>query len=722
MKKIFLLSAISILILTITFSFLKKNNFEKEKDEPSDWFLMQRAYPFNKVDYAAYKNALKEKAFMYPQNSLRDYLQWEPEGPINIGGRVQDIEMDPTNTSIIYVGSASGGIFKSKDAGTTWEPIFDAQPSLSIGDVAVCSTNPDLIYAGTGEPNCGGGSVTYDGAGIFKSIDAGNNWSYVGLDSTRNTGRIVIDPKNNDRVFAATMGDLFANGKQRGVYRSTDGGTTWKQVLFVSDSTGAVDLAINPGHPDTIYACMWERVRRFTYQKYYGPTCGIYRSYDGGDTWTQLSTGLPTTDIGRIGIDIAQSSPNVLYSIYTNNAGAIKGVYKTVDGGDTWTNIYTNTLSGMFASYGWWFSRIKADPTNPDIVFAIGFDTYRTINGGIAWTKISGSMHVDHHAIYIHPLDNNLVYAGNDGGVYKSINGGTSWTHFTNIPNNQFYTSEVDYNNPTNLYGGTQDNGVYRTTTGNIDDYKILVGGDGFYVLVDPTDNNYIYGESQYGALSRSTNAGNSFSSATNGISNSARKNWNSPVAFNPQNTKSLYFGANKVYKTVNRAAYWDAISDDLTNGYVSSNVTYATITSIAASPIDSNIIWAGTDDGNVWVTENNGTLWTKVSDALPDRWVTRVVCDLNDSHVAYVTFSGYKYYDNITHVYRTADLGQTWQSVSGNMPDVPANDLIIDPILDSTLYLATDAGVFYTSNLGNEWFVLGYDLPTVPVTDLTFH
>jgi len=725
------LSLILSLLISLPFFILlqressgQKNKIEVKKEEgPSDWFTMQRAFPYGKVDYDAYKNALVAKATMAAPNSLRDYLQWQQAGPTNIGGRVQDIEMDRSNTQTIYVGAASGGVFKSNDGGTSWTSIFDAQPSLSIGDIALAPSDPNIIYVGTGEPNCGGGSVTYDGAGVFKSIDSGATWSYVGLDSMRNTGRIAIDPQNPDRVFVATMGDLFSNGNHRGVYRTTDGGQTWEQVLFVSDSTGAIDLAVNPDHPDTLYACMWERVRRFTYEHYGGVTCGMYRSYDGGDTWTELTNGLPTTSVGRIGIDISQSNPDVLYAIYAdkNDNVSFKGVFKTTDGGDSWTETNDNALGSMFASYGWWFGRIKVDPTNDNNVFAIGFETYKTTNGGGSWSVASGSNHVDHHTLYIHPLNHQLIYDGNDGGVYKSTNGAGSWTHITGLPINQFYTSEIDFNNATNLYGGLQDNGVVRTTTGNINDWDGIVGGDGFYVLVDPLNSNYGYGESQYGDLVKTTNGWGSASGATNGI-NASRTNWNTPVCFNPKNPRSLYYGGNKLFKTLNRAQQWNSFSSDLTNGYVNLGITYATITTIAVSPIDTNIVFAGTDDGNVWVTQDNGGNWTKVSDSLPHRWVTRVVCDPHEQNTAYVTVSGYRFADDITHVYRTTDLGQTWQSVSGNLPDVPANDLIVDPDLDSTLYLATDAGVFYTTNLGSTWYTLGYDLPSVTVTDLSFY
>jgi photosystem II stability/assembly factor-like uncharacterized protein len=470
-----------------------KNSQAESPEIPTDWFIAQRLYPYGKMDYTAYKEAIFQRSALINKNNERDINAWKPEGPINIGGRIQDIEMDPGNTSIIYAGAASGGIFKSVDDGQTWLPIFDAQPSLSIGDIAIAPSDPDIIFAGTGEPNCGGGSITYDGMGIYKSTDEGSTWTYSGLDSTRNTGRIAVDPKNPDRVFAATMGDLFANGPQRGVYRTLDGGASWEQVLFLTDSTGAIDLAINPLHPDTIFACMWERIRRPTYEHYGGASCGIYRSYDGGDSWTMLTSGLPTgVNLGRIGIDISASEPNTLYAIYADKTGFFNGIFKTTNDGDSWTQTNDNGLSNIFASYGWWFGRIKVDPADPNTVFAIGFDEFKTTDGGNSWSFSGGSMHVDHHTMFIHPLDHNIIFNGNDGGVYKSADGGNSWTHFLNIPNSQFYTCEIDNNNTNRLYGGLQDNGVVRTLTGAINDWIGIIGGDGFYVLVDPTNSNYI--------------------------------------------------------------------------------------------------------------------------------------------------------------------------------------------------------------------------------------
>ncbi|NOU46618.1 MAG: T9SS type A sorting domain-containing protein [Bacteroidales bacterium] len=330
-------------------------------------------------------------------------------------------------------------------------------------------------------------------------------------------------------------------------------------------------------------------------------------------------------------------------------------------------------------------------------------------------------MHVDQHDLYAHPMDNNFLVLGNDGGVYTSQNAGNTWTHLENLPITQFYTSEIDQQHPERLYGGTQDNGTNRTLTGNIDDWHEIYGGDGFVVKVNPVNNQYVYAEYQYGGLGRSTNGGSSFMDATNGIGGSDRFNWMSPLTFNPANPAILYFGSNKVYKSTNHAAGWSAISPDLTNGPGQYNQMYGTTTTLSVSPINQNIIYAGTDDGNVWVTQNGGSDWAKISGELPDRWVTRVSTDQFDEATAYVTLSGYRNDEYLSHIFKTTDFGQNWTDISGDLPESPINDIVVDPVYVPVLYVATDVGVFGTVNYGQNWIPVGEGLPNVPMMDLTF-
>ncbi len=683
---------------------------EKDETSHSDWFSNQRIFPYTKPDYSAYKNSVQ---WLNTQKSaMRSSSQqsWQYSGPENLGGRVTDVEMLPNDLLTMYACAASGGIFKSNTGGNSWLPIFDSSPSLSIGDLAIAPSNSDILYCGTGEANAGGGSLCYDGAGIFKSTDAGSSWHYSGLDITRNTGRIAIDPKNPDRVYAATMGDLFGNNPDRGLYRTTDGGLNWQNVLFTDDSTGAIDVVIHPQHTDTLFATMWTRVRRPDRRNYGGPASGIYRSYDGGNSWTKLTNGLPNYSMGRIGIDISQSSPNVLYSIIEDTLGGNARIFKTTDFGDNWNEV-TNNFFPNTTSY--WYGRIKIDPTNSDIVYAIDFDLWQTTDGGQNWYSISDFIHVDQHEVYIHPLNPDLIILGNDGGFHISYDRGASWTLDETLPIMQFYTCEIDELNPTVIYGGSQDNGVNTTSTGTVNDWFPIWGGDGFGVLVDPTNSSTVYAESQYGNI----NVG------LNGVDPTDRTNWNTPFIFNPHNSNTLYLGTEALYKTTDQGNNWYPLSGDLTNGSLAAAypIVYATITTIAVAPTDTNIIYVGTDDGNIHVTTDEGQSWNLISSSLPVRWITHLEVDPRNALSVYVSLSGYRYHENMSHVYHTDDGGNTWNDIGGNLPDVPCNDLILDTTY-STLYLATDIGVFYSYLGSNAWQPLGTDLPLVPVCDLRLH
>jgi photosystem II stability/assembly factor-like uncharacterized protein len=630
--------------------------------------------------------------------------------------------MHPDDISTIYAGAASGGLFKSTNGGFSWVPIFDEAISLSIGDVEIAPSDPDILYVGTGESNAGGGSLAYDGYGVYRSDDGGSTWQHLGLEATGSVGRVVIHPGNPDTAFVAAMGRLFSDNADRGVYRTQDGGTSWEKVLYISDSTGAIDLVIDPEEPDILYAAMWERVRRPDRRKYGGPGCGIYKTTDGGDSWSELTNGLPGFNKGRIGIDISQSDRNTLYAIYADEIGYFKGVYKTTNGGNTWVQTNDAALANMYYSYGWWFGRIHIDPTDPDIVYPIGFDLYKTSDGGNSWINTSMGVHVDQHDLVSHALSNETLFLGNDGGMYISTNGGADWTHLENLPNIQFYTCEVDESYPERLYGGTQDRGTNRTLTGDVSDWHNIYGGDGFVVLVDPIDNDYVYAEYQYGGLGRSTNGGYSFQGATSGINGSDRKNWKCPLIFDPSAPSILYFGTDKLYRSINRAVSWTAVSPDLTNGPGGGNLMYGTLTSIACSPANTDVLWCGTDDGNVWISQDGGSGWTKVSDDLPLRWVTGIATDATDQDKAFVCFSGYRWDSYQPHVFMTSDAGYSWADISSNLPEAPVNDIIADPSMDSTLYVATDFGVYVSWDYGQQWHMLGSELPNVPVVDLRLH
>jgi photosystem II stability/assembly factor-like uncharacterized protein len=712
------------LLASCYYFYQKEEGQEREADKfaPSDYFFQQRSYPLGTIDQNAYVKALEFRKTAKSISKSRSNQAWEFVGPLNVGGRVTDIEMFEDDISTIYVGTASGGVFKSIDKGESWEPIFDEALSLSIGDMAISKGEEKVIYVGTGEANAGGGSLAYDGVGVYKSFDQGVTWEHKGLINVGSIGKVVVHPENADIVFVAAMGHLFKNNEERGVYKSIDGGDTWEQVLFLSDSTGAIDLVMHPENPDLIYAAMWERKREAANRQYGGITSGIYQSKDGGQSWEELKMGLPThaSQKGRIGLAIAPSNPATLYAIYARTDGWLDGIYKSTNSGTSWNRV------GEVGSvpFMWWFGKIMVDPFDEDRVFVPALDLFRSVDGGNNFTNVSDGMHVDQHALYIHPQNTSLVIAGNDGGVYISENGGTRWTKKNTLPITQFYTCEIDFQTPTNFYGGTQDNGTIRTLSGSVDDWEFIFGGDGFRVLVDPTDSRFVYAESQRGNLGRSVDGGNSFIGALNGIDiGNRRRNWNTPFVFDPNNTAILYMGTERIYKTENRAASWRAISPDLSNGDVGGNIAFfGTVTTIDVSRVNSNIIYAGTDDGNVWNSIDGGENWNKVSEELPNRWVTAVVASPIDENTAYVVYSGYRFGESIGHIYRTENQGNHWEDISGNLPDIPLNDLIVLPNQASELYLASDIGVFRSENNGATWELFVQDLPQVPIIDLDYH
>ena len=734
MLKIKIFIPVLVLFLGVLFFLTKEGNdssiveSEQEIEEkPGDWMYWQRAYPHNRIDEEQYHAARRQTILAKQKVRSRDLNDWELVGPYNIGGRVTDIALHPTDQDIIYIGTSTGGVFKTIDSGESWTPIFDNAGSLSIGNLALDPQNPETIYVGTGEANGSATSGAFFGDGIYKSTNGGATWEHIGLESSQHIGRIVVDPQNSNRIFAAVAGTLYEKGNNRGLYRTEDGGQSWSNILFVSDSTSCIDVAVHPQNPNIVYAATWERIR-YPYQRDYGgPTSGLHRSMDGGNTWTQLENGLPpsTDQTGRIGITISASDPNVLYATFTTNpiSNQFEGIYKTTNGGDNWIQTNDDELVGLYASFGWFFGNIRVDPNNPDIVYAMGVTNYRSLDGGQSWEYfLDDNMHVDFHAWEVHPQNSNRIVVGNDGGVYISDDMGQTWEH-PQLPITQFYECTIDNSLPYRYYGGTQDNNTIRTLTGDGDDWDRIIGGDGFHVIVDPTDNQRIYGEYQFGGLQRSEDGGNNFFSATEGIDPADRQNWNTPVVMDPSNPNVLYYGSNRLYRTTNYAQNWTAISDDLTNGlHPSGSGSFGTLTAIAVAPSELNTIYIGTDDGNVQVTFDGGTSWTNISADLPDRYVTEVAVDYDNPQIAYVTFSGYKYIDYMPHVLRTTNGGTTWEDISGNLPEIPINDIIIDPVLENTFYIANDMGVWYTIDDGVSWDILSPVLPTTVVNDLSFH
>lgn len=695
---------------------------EKEAEIPGGHLLEQRAYPSGKIDYRAYRQAIEWEKNLPVSRKLTS-SPWQNAGPFNIGGRISDIELPEGQNNTVYVGAASGGVFKSTDNGATWTPVFDEQAYLAIGDIETTAAEPNTVWVGTGEPNGGGGSLSYDGNGIYKSTDGGDNWQLMGLEGTGSIAKILINPDNPQEVYAAATGPLFVKNSNRGVYKTLDGGNTWSKVLYISDSTSVIDMAMNKQQPQIVYAATWERIRKLNDRQYGGETSGIYRSTDAGATWTELTNGLPALadNKGRISIDISPSNPDILYASYANKNGSLNGIYKSTDGGDTWTSLDVSDLSQTM--YHWWFGGVFIHPTDPDIVYYAGFNLAMTTDGGATWME-PYSMHVDHHVLTFRPGNADEIWVGNDGGTYRSNNGGNSFFHINSLPVTQFYRMCVDEQNEQRVYGGAQDNNTLRTITGSVNDWSPILGGDGFQPLVDYNDSNTIYAEYQGGQIFRSDNDGGYFTYlVNNGIFSGDRHYWDTPVCMDPNNASTLYYGTQRVYKTVDKGNNWTAISGDLSeisnpDGNLASS--YAVTTTIDVSPLNPDIVIAGTDTGKVWITPDGGATWNKVSTSLPDRWVTKVLASPDDESTFYVTFSGYRYGEYTGHIYKSDDMGNTWTDISGDLPDIPVNDIVEDE--EQHLFIATDMGVFAGPVDGMIWTAMNEGMPKVPVLDLYYY
>lgn len=736
MKKYTLSSSFLLLTAVAFFLFFTKNEEKTQtlhlfpslpeskepKMEPNDWLAKQKLYPNTAFNYEHYLNALQQ-AQALQQSSLLRNISWQLAGPTNIGGRITDLAIHPSNPQTWYVGAASGGIFKTTDGGANWQHLFTQAPVISIGALAIDPNNPNVLYAGTGEANAS--SFSFIGNGMYKSTNGGLTWNHIGLEQSAYFGRILVDRNNSSRVFAAACGTLFTPNQTRGIYRSNNGGSSWERVLFVNDSTAGVDIVQHPTNPDILYASMWERLRGRTYRRSHGTSSGIYKSVNGGDSWTLLSNGLPGGNVkGRIGLAIAQNNPEILYAFIDrlNNGTPEATVFKTINGGQTWQQTNDAVLATMSSNFGWYFGQIRVDPRNDNRFWVLGVDLYRRDNGGSSYSQLAGyyninDIYVDHHAMFIHPTNGQIIH-GNDGGLYTSSNLGDTWTKINNLPLTQFYAIEVDHLNPQRILGGTQDNNTVRTATGHVNDWTRILGGDGFYTLVDYTNSNIIYAESQWGNLYRSTNAGVNFSYIVGWSGD--RTNWSSPYVMHPTDPQTLFFGTYRVWKTTNRGNSWTAISGDLTRNLVQSG--FSTISTIAISKLNSNYLLVGSDDGRVHISINGGLSWSDITLGLPLRWITRVAFDPFQPNTIYATVSGFRWDEVHPYVFRSTNLGQSWEPISSNLPSIPVNAIALDPSRQGWIYVATDVGVFYSHNAGQSWGGLMQGLPNVPVTDLKIH
>jgi len=685
--------------------------------------------------------------------SFLDAFTVRPIGPANMGGRLTALAVVPTRPSTMYIASASGGLWKTVNQGTTWTPVFDGQPSASIGDVAVAPSNPDVVWVGTGEANARN-SVSW-GNGVYKSTDAGKTWKNMGLIDSQHVGRIVIHPTNPDVVWVAALGHLWGPNRERGIYVTHDGGQSWEQSLFLNEDTGCVDLAIDPVEPAILYAAGYS-VRRDAFSggnpvTQTGPEAGLYKTSDGGKSWKKLTRGLPERPLGRCGLTVWRKDPRILYAVVQTDLTVLVretewgqpagrnaqpetgGVFRSTDRGETWTKV--NDLCPR----PFYFSKIRVDPGDDQRVLILGVSMHLSLDGGRNFHRnMAPAVHADHHALWINPANTDQLVLGNDGGLYFSFDRGVSWEHVRNLPIGQFYGIGLDQRKPYRVYGGLQDSGSWggpsqtRTREGiTAADWSRILAADGFQCQVDPSDPDTVYAEAQYGGLHRiNVRTGESVEIKPRSSQSDVpfRFNWCAPILLSPHNPGTLYFGGNHVFRSTNRGDNWTILSPDLTRGRPGySRDLGHTLTTLAESPRQAGVLWAGSDDGKVHVSRDGGQNWNDLSDRIPgvprERWITRIECSPFAAGTAYLTLDRHRQDDRAPYVFKTEDFGQSWTSLRGNLPaGGPVHVLRADRHNPRLLFVGTEFGLFVSLEGGASWQPFGRGLPTVAIHDLAIH
>ncbi len=667
-------------------------------------------------------------------------------GPALKSGRISDIVKDPTRKSTWYVTVASGNVWKTVNNGTTFTPIFDNYGSYSIGCITIDPRNPRVLWLGTGENNSQR-SVGY-GDGVYKSVDAGKSWQHMGLKTSEHIGKILIDPRNSDVVYAASQGPLWAPGGERGLYKTTDGGKTWKAVLTISENTGVSDIHFDPRNPNIMYATSYQRRRHVWTLVAGGPKSSIYKSTDAGKSWRKIIKGLPDVNLGRIGLTVSPQNPDVLYAIVAASWGE-SGFYRSSDAGESWTR-----MSDYKTTDPQYYQELFADPHQFDKVYSMDTFFQVTEDGGRTWRRAnSRHKHVDDHALVFDPEDPEYLMIGCDGGIYETWDCCNTWRHVPNLPVMQFYRVGIDNSEPFYyVYGGTQDNGSLgapsRTTNYHgirSSDWFVTSGGDGYQVRVDPTNPNILYCESQYGVLMRyDRKSGERIDIQPQPGPGEPPLvwNWDSPLVLSPHSPTRLYFGANKLFRSDDRGNSWRAVSPNLTHqidrnklevmGTVWSSETvwknvwtsfYGNIVSLDESPLQENLLYVGTDDGLIQVSENGGHTWRKTEffAGVPDNtYVADLKADVHDVNTVYAVFNNHKRGDFKAYVFKSTDRGRTWNSISGNLPERHVVwSIQQDSVRAELLFVGTEFGLFFSINGGEEWIRLKGGAPTIPFRDL---
>lgn len=767
-------------------------------------------------------SSLHEKSQM-EQTSLVKNIPLKNIGPSIMSGRVVDLDVNPENPAEFYVGYASGGLWYTNNNGTTFTPILDNSETQNVGDIAVDWTSGTL-WVGTGENNASRSS--YAGIGILKSTDKGKTWTNVGLTDSHHIGRIVINPKNPNEVVVGTTGHLYSINEERGIYKTTDGGKSWQKTLFISSDAGIIDVAYAPGDFNIMYAAAWKKDRSAWDFLGNGNNSGIYKSMDGGSSWTKVSTtesGFPTGEgVGRIGLAVFDE--NTVYAVHDNQfrrpkkfeglskddftsmssenflkledkklndflknnnfqekyraenvkqmvrSGAVKPtdlakylenantqlfdtpvigaeVYKSTDGGKTWNKENEDFIDDLFYSYGYYFAQINVDPSNVDKIYLAGVPIIKSDDGGKTYTSINGdNVHSDHHALWVNPKMSGHLINGNDGGVNISYDDGENWTKNNAPAVGQFYAINVDNEKPYNVYGGLQDNGVWKGPHNAEENtewqqsghypWKSIIGGDGMQVQIDNRNSNIVYTGFQFGNYFRLDleNDKRKYIQPKHKLGETPyRFNWQTPILLSSHNQDIIYLGGNKLHRSLNQGDDWEAISGDLTQGGKEGNVAYGTLTTISESPFKFGLIYTGSDDGFIQVSKDGGGSWEEIGknidlssikkltglEANTGLWISRVAASKHKKERIYATLNGYRLDDFTSYIFVSEDYGQTWKSIASNIPNSPVNVILEDQVNQDLLFAGTDNGLYVSFNSGNSWEVFQNGMPNVAVHDL---
>ncbi len=675
--------------------------------------------------------------------SLLKNMKARSIGPAGMSGRITAIAAVNANPDIIYAGAASGGIWKSTDGGIVWKPVFDDQKLINIGAIAVCPSNPDVVWAGTGEGNPRN-SINL-GGGIFKSPDGGKSWKLMGLEETRNIHRIIIDPRDENTVYVGVIGNPYAEHPERGVYKTNDGGETWKKILYVDEKTGVGEMVMDPSNPNKLMVNMWEHRRWPWFMKSGGPGSGLYVTLDGGKSWQKRtpSNGLPSGELGRMGIAIAASDPSVVYALIESSKNAL---YKSTDGGFSFTRINDSPSIGNRPFY---YYEIYVDPKDPNRLYSLHSGISLSDDGGRTFTQIGDVTHPDHHAFWIHPEDPSFVIEGNDGGLNISKDRGKTWRFVENLPVGQFYHIRVDEEMPYNIYGGLQDNGSwqgpgYVWKSGGIINtlWHEVSYGDGFDVMPDPDDNRFVYTMSQQGSLVRYDIAtGNSYSIKPTAPDPDTRLrfHWNSPLEQDPFDNNIIYFGSQFLHKSSDKGLTWEIISPDLSTNNpekqkfnesggltydVTGAETHTCILTIAPSPLQKGVIWAGTDDGNLQLTLDGGKTWENMAKKLPGlpegSWIPQVRASEYDAAEAWVVANNYRNGDFTPYAWYTGNFGKSWKRIA-DADQIFGYVLCIlqDPVEPRLIFLGSEHGLWVSIDKGENWVRWTHGFPAVSTMDL---